>query len=253
MHDTFRDGWLETESRTPTVPDLTVPDLEALKKQAALKALEHVESGMLIGLGTGSTAKYVIEGVGERLASGELTDITAIVTSKASETLAHDLDIPLVELTGQTLDVAIDGMDEVDGQLDAIKGLGGALTREKIVEACANFFILVGDETKQVTHLGEKAPVPVEVIPFGWQATKKKLENLGCRVERRSKEGETFVTDNGNFVLDCHLSPPVNAYALASDISSTPGVLEHGLFLGMAHLAYVATQSEVLTLKANRA
>ena len=230
-----------------------MPDLEALKKQAALKALEHVKSGMLLGLGTGSTAKYVIEGVGERLASGDLTDITAVVTSEASEALAHKLGIPLVELTGQTLDVAIDGMDEVDPQLDAIKGLGGALTREKIVEACAAFFILVGDETKQVTHLGEKAPVPVEVVSFGWQATQKKLTALGCRVERRSKEGETFVTDNGNFVLDCHLSPPVDVHALAREVSSTPGVVEHGLFLGMAHLAYVAAQNEVLTLKADRA
>ena len=230
-----------------------MPDLEALKKQAALKALEHVESGMLVGLGTGSTAKYVIEGVGKRLASGELKDVTAVVTSKASEALANDLGISLVELTGQTLDVAIDGMDEVTPQLDAIKGLGGALTREKIVEACAAFFILVGDETKRVTSLGEKAPVPVEVVSFGWQATKKKLETLGCRVERRSKEGETFVTDNGNFVLDCRLTPPVDVYQLAQEVSSTPGVVEHGLFLGMAHLAYVATTEEVLTLKADRA
>ena len=225
-----------------------MPGLEALKKRAALKALEHVTSGMLVGLGTGSTAKYAIEGLGEALADGRLSGVSAVVTSEASGELAQSLGIPLVELTGQTLDLAIDGMDELDPNLNAIKGLGGALTREKIVEACAETLILVGDETKRVAYLGEGAPVPVEVVVFGWQATAKRLSALGCRPARREREGETFVTDNGNYILDCRFDKPRDVYALAAALSAVPGVVEHGLFLDMAKLAYIAIADEVLTL-----
>ena len=222
--------------------------LEAQKEQAALEAVKRIESGMLIGLGTGSTAKYAIQAVGERLRDGTLRDIRAVVTSEASRAMAEALNIPLVELTGQKLDVAIDGMDEIDPNLNAIKGLGGALTREKIVEACADLLILVGDETKRVKNLGERAPIPVEVVPFGWRATQEKLSALGCRPALRVRDGETFVTDNGNCILDCDITPPVDVYALANEISALPGVVEHGLFLDMAGLAYVATSQEVLTL-----
>ena len=223
-------------------------DLEALKKEAALKALRHIKSGMLVGLGTGSTARYLIEGLGEKLKRGELKSITAIATSKASDKQARDLGITMTELTGQSLDIAIDGMDEVDPQLNAIKGLGGALTREKIVESCAKTFILIGDETKTVRHIGEKAPIPVEVVQFGYQATQKKLESLGTRPILREKDGKPFITDNGNYILDCHITPPVDIYKLAQEVSSTPGVVEHGLFLDMAVLAYVATSQGVKTL-----
>jgi len=222
-------------------------DLEALKKQAALQAIEHVKSGMRVGLGTGSTAKYAIEAIGERYQSGELRNITAIATSKASETLAASYGIPLIELVGQRLDVAIDGMDELDPQLNAIKGLGGALTREKIVEACADVLILIADETKLVKQLGEKAPIPVEVVTFAWKATKVKLESLDLRAERRMKEGEAFVTDNGNYILDCAVSPPIDPYKLAVDISTIPGVVEHGLFLDMAKVAYIAHPDKVVS------
>ena len=203
---------------------------------------------MLIGLGTGSTAKYAIQAVGERLRDGTLSDIRAVVTSEASRAMAEALNIPLVELTGRTLDVAIDGMDELDPNLNAIKGLGGALTREKIVEACADLLILVGDETKRVKNLGERAPIPVEVVPFGWRATREKLSALGCRPTLRVRNNETFVTDNGNYVLDCAVTPPVDIYTLSSAISALPGVVEHGLFLDMAGLAYVATSQDVVTL-----
>lgn len=222
-------------------------DLEALKKQAALQAVEHVKSGMRIGLGTGSTAKYAIEVIGERFQKGELTDITAIATSKASETLAASYGVPQIELSGQRLDVAIDGMDELDPQLNAIKGLGGALTREKIVEACADMLILIADETKLVEQLGEKAPIPVEVVPFAWKATEAKLESLNLRSERRLKEGDAFVTDNGNYILDCYVTPPVDPYKLAIAISTIPGVVEHGLFLDMAKLAYIAHPDKVVS------
>ena len=224
-------------------------DLETLKQQAALKALEQVKSGMLVGLGTGSTAKYFIAGLGEKVARGELTNITAIATSKASEEQATGLGIRMLELEGQSIDIAIDGMDEVDPQLNAIKGLGGALTREKMVESCAKLFILIGDESKTVQNIGEKAPIPVEVVQFAWKSTQKKLERLDTRPIRREKQGKAFITDNGNYILDCHISPPRDVYALAEALSATPGVLEHGLFLDMAQTAYIATQTEIFVMQ----
>lgn len=221
-------------------------ELEDLKQQAALRAVEHVKSGMRIGLGTGSTAKYAIEAIGERFQAGELKNITAIATSKASETLAASFGIPKLELHGQTLDVAIDGMDELDPDLNAIKGLGGALTREKIVEACADVLILIADGTKLVKRLGEKAPIAVEVLGFAWRATEAKLQALGLRPERRMNEDEAFVTDNNNYILDCHVYPPIDAQTLATNISIIPGVVEHGLFLDMAKLAYIAHPDKVV-------
>jgi ribose 5-phosphate isomerase A len=230
-------------------------NIELLKKQAALQALEHVQSGMTIGLGSGSTATYFIQALGEKLKTGELKNVIGVPSSKRSETLAIELDVPLVELSSEGVDVAIDGMDEVDPQLNAIKGLGGAQTREKIVASSARLFILIGDETKTVTQLGEKAPIPVEVIPFGYKATVAKLAALGTRPEQRmgTEKGRTgdapFITDNGNYIFHCHVTPPIDANVLANQISSIPGVVEHGLFLGMAKIAYVATSTEVLKLE----
>jgi ribose 5-phosphate isomerase A len=230
-------------------------NIESLKQQAALQALSHVESGMTLGLGSGSTATYFIKALGEKLETGKLKNIVGVPSSKQSETLAKELGIPLIELTGDGVDVCIDGMDEVDRQLNAIKGLGGAQTREKIVASSAKLFILIGDETKTVRQLGEKAPIPVEVIPFGYKATVAKLAALGTRPEQRmgTEKGSTgdkpFITDNGNYIFHCHITPPIDAVKLAAAISSTPGVLEHGLFLGMAKIAYVATSTEVLKLE----
>jgi ribose 5-phosphate isomerase A len=227
-------------------------DLESLKKQAALQALSHVQSGMTLGLGSGSTATYFIKALGEKIKTGELKNIIGVPSSKQSEILAKELGIPLTELSAEGLEVAIDGMDEVDPQLNAIKGLGGAQTREKIVASSARLFILIGDETKTVKQLGEKAPIPVEVIPFGYQATVAKLAALGTRPEQRMKGSEPYVTDNGNYIFHCHVTPPIDAAVLASGFSSTPGVLEHGLFLGMAKIAYVATSKEVLKLESGK-
>jgi ribose 5-phosphate isomerase A len=223
--------------------------LEALKAQAASLALSQVKSGMVLGLGTGSTAKYFIEGLGEKLAQGELRDICGVATSKASEAQALALGIPLLELTGEPLDLAVDGMDEVDDALNAVKGLGGALTREKIVESCAERLILIGDATKRVRYLGEKAPIPIEIVPFGWQATVKKLTDLGMTVTRRMEGDVPFVTDNGNFIVHGRLAAKADVYALARQMSLTPGVVEHGLFLGMATRAYIATAEGVVTLE----
>ncbi len=224
-------------------------NIESLKKQAALQALEHVQSGMTIGLGSGSTATYFIQALGEKLKTGELKTIVAVPSSKQSEILAKKLAIPLVELTADGVDVCIDGMDEVDPELNAIKGLGGAQTREKIVAGSSKLFILIGDETKIVKQLGEKAPIPVEVIPFGYKATVAKLATLGTRPEQRMKGDEPFITDNGNYIFHCFVTPPIDAKKLATEISQIPGVLEHGLFLGLAKIAYVATSKEVLKLE----
>jgi ribose 5-phosphate isomerase A len=224
-------------------------DIESLKQQAALQALGHVKSGMTLGLGSGSTATYFIQALGEKLKSGELQTILGVPSSKRSEILAKALGIPLIELSPDGVDIAIDGMDEVDPDLNAIKGLGGAQTREKIVASSAKLFILIGDETKTVNQLGEKAPIPVEVIPFGYQATVAKLAALSTRPEMRMSGSEPFITDNGNYIFHCHVTPPIDAKMLAQSISAIPGVVEHGLFLGMATIAYVATSREVLKLE----
>ncbi len=231
-------------------------NIEALKQQAAVQALAHVQSGMTLGLGSGSTANYFIKALGEKLKKGELKNIVGVPSSQRSEALAKELGIPLIELSSDGVDVAVDGMDEVDPQLNAIKGLGGAQTREKIVASSARLFILIGDETKIVNQLGEKAPIPVEVISFGYKATVAKLAALGTRPEQRmgtekgSSGDKPFITDNGNYIFHCHVAPPIDAAALAAKLSSTPGVVEHGLFLNMAKIAYVATSTEVVKLKA---
>ena len=223
-------------------------DLEAQKEQAALKALEHIKSGMTVGLGTGSTAKYFIQALGQKLQAGELRDIVAVATSEATAAMAQDLGVPLQELDAEGVEVAIDGMDEVTLTLDAIKGLGGALAREKVVAMRAERFILIGDESKRVEYLGEKAPVPVEVLPFGWRAAQADLEKLGCKVVLRKKSGQVVLSDNGNVLLDCHFSEPFDATQIAVSMSIIPGVLDHGLFLGVAKLAYVATSEGVTEL-----
>ncbi len=224
-------------------------ELEQQKQRAAVRAVAHIRSGMTVGLGTGSTAKYATLELGQRLAAGELAYISAVATSQASEALAQRLLIPLVELSGSGVDVAIDGIDEVTETLDAIKGLGGALTREKIVAARAGLFILIGDGSKLVNALGERAPLPVEVVRFGWRAAQADLSKLGCEVVLRLQDGAPFVTDNGHFILDCHFGDAMSAPLLAAEIPRVPGVIEHGLFLGMAHLAYLATATGVRELR----
>ena len=223
-------------------------DLEPLKEQAALKALEHVQSGMTLGLGTGSTAKYLIQALGQRLVEGELKDIAAVPTSEATAEMARELGIPLQDLGASGVDVAIDGMDEVTDTLDAIKGLGGALAREKVVAARAERFVLIGDETKRVERLGEKAPVPVEVLPFGWRAAQADLERLGCEAVLRKREGDAVKSDNDNLLIDCHFAEPFSAREVALSMSVIPGVLEHGLFLGLAQFAFIATAEGVTEL-----
>lgn len=215
-------------------------DPERWKREAALSALALVENDMLLGLGTGSTAKHFVEGLAERLRDGRLRGVRCVPTSRPTEEQARALGIPLVDLPEGGVDLAVDGMDEVTDALDVIKGLGGALTREKIVEASATRFVLIGDAGKRVRYLGETAPVPVEVVPFGHRRTIEVLRDLGAEPSVRLAGGAPFVSDNGNLVVDCRFAGPFDAPALGRAIHALPGVVEHGLFLGMAERAYVA-------------
>jgi ribose 5-phosphate isomerase A len=210
--------------------------LDDYKRQAAHAALARVRSGMRVGLGSGSTASHMVRELGRMLAAGELRDVRGVPTSGRTETLAREVGVPLVELGADGVDVAIDGMDEVDPRLDAIKGLGGALVREKIVAAAAREFVLIGDAGKRVARLGERTPVPVEVLAFGWRRTEARLRDLGADPRLRVRDGGPFGTDNGNLVLDCFLPPAFDADAVrafAAAVDGLPGVLGHGLFLGL--------------------
>jgi ribose 5-phosphate isomerase A len=215
-------------------------DADRWKAAAARAALEHVRSGMLLGLGTGSTASHVVRDLGRRLATGELRDVRGVATSVATERLAREAKVPLVDLPASGVDLTIDGMDEVTTTLDAIKGLGGALTREKVVAASSARFVLIGDVRKRVPWLGETAPVPVEVLAFGWRRTAERLRELGAEPALRRHGGDPFVTDNGHWVVDCHVRPGFDAAAFAAAVDAVPGVLAHGLFRGMAERALLA-------------
>lgn len=227
-------------------------DPERWKREAALSALALVENDMLLGLGTGSTAKHFVEELGARLADGRLHGVRGVPTSRQTHEQAASLGIPLVELPPSGVDLAVDGMDEVTDDLDAIKGLGGALTREKIVAASARRFVLIGDDRKRVTRLGEKAPVPVEVVPFGHLRTIERLRALGADPRPRSSQGASFTSDNGNLVVDCYFQDAFDARSLAARLDALPGVIEHGLFLGMAERAFVASAEGVITLTGAR-
>lgn len=227
-----------------TGPQATHPELsgvERYKREAALRALALVQSGMLVGLGTGSTAYWLVEGLGQKLASGELTDVAGVPTSKQTAEQATRLGIPLTELPPAGVDLAIDGMDELAPGLDAIKGLGGALTREKIVAVAATRFVLIGDASKYVQRLGEKAPVPVEVVAFGHKRTRRALESLGASTAPRMAGAEPLITDNGNLIYDCRFEPGFDATTMALALAELPGVVEHGMFLGVTELAFVAS------------
>ena len=219
-------------------------DIAELKVQAAEQAVTFIQSGMVVGLGTGSTAVHAVRAVGRLLQAGQLRHIVAIPTSEATAAEARSLQIPLVTFdTHPVIDITIDGADEADPNLDVIKGLGGALLREKIVAAVSRRFVIVADHSKRVTQLGSKAPVPVEVIPFAARPVGDYLQSLGARVEMRLDGGEKrpFRTDENNIILDCYLGPIADPYQLAAAIRQQPGVVEHGLFLNMATDVIFAT------------
>ncbi len=222
-------------------------NLEDLKRDAGEEAAQQVESGMRLGLGTGSTVRYFLEALGRRLARNELNDVVGVPTSLATERLAKTLSIPLTTLSSMPeLDLCVDGADEVDPQLNLIKGMGGALLREKIVAAVSSRLIIIADQTKVVDSLGQKSPLPVEVLPFGWKPTAAMVRTLGATLELRKQGREVVMTDQSNFILDCRF-PDLgrDPHHVARSLEALPGVLGHGLFLGMASEAIIAAEGGV--------
>jgi ribose 5-phosphate isomerase A len=210
------------------------------KRLAARRAAELVEDGMVLGLGSGSTAEQFVWAVGERIASG-LT-VSGVATSSRSARIATEAGLPLVDLDGP-IDLAVDGADAIErGSLSAIKGLGGALTREKLVAMSARRFVLVGDASKMVERLSDvlpSIPVPIEILRFGWPMTRSRLAVLGEPV-LRVREDCPFVTDNGNYILDLYQADLTDPPRLGHLVDAVPGVIEHGLFLSIASLAIVS-------------
>ena len=222
-----------------------------LKRLAAEKAALFLDGVRVLGLGTGSTAARFVDVVGEMVQSGALGDIVAIPTSIATEEQARKLGIPLSDLQAHPqVDVTVDGADEVSRDLDLIKGLGGALTREKIVASASRELIIVTDDSKLVNGLGEKSPVPVEVLPFGWKTIEPRLQEVGSEPHLRRDGEEPFETDQGNYILDCIFAAGIaDPRGTAQAIDGIPGVVTHGMFLGMADRVVVAGEGGVRILE----
>lgn len=225
-------------------------DRDALKRAAAEHAADRVTSGMVVGLGSGSTAAFAVRRLAERLRTGDLSAIVGVPCSAEIEHLARALGLPLVALDGRVaVDVTIDGADEIDPALRLIKGGGGALLREKMVAQASKREVIIADEAKLSPKLGTKHALPVEVVRFGWEAQMRWLEGLGARVTRRSgPDGAPFVTDEGHWLLDCAFGPLDDPAALARTLEGRAGVVEHGLFLGVATEVVVAGEAGVRVL-----
>lgn len=216
------------------------------KQAAAARALDWVESGMVVGLGTGSTAVWAIRGLGERLADGRLRDVVAIPTSEASATEARAVGVPLVTFDDHpVIDLTIDGADEVDPALNLIKGYGGALLREKVVAQATRREVIVVDDSKPTEHLGTRCHVPVEVLRFACATERAFLESQGATVVLRPDGVGPFVTDEGNWILDAAFGPIADPAGLAAALAARAGVVEHGLFLGLTADVLVATDHTV--------
>jgi ribose 5-phosphate isomerase A len=224
---------------------------DQLKEQAGETAARLVEDGMVVGLGTGSTAAYAIEGLGRRIAAEGLR-IVGIPTSDRTIEQAQKLRIPLTTFADHTqIDLTIDGADEIlPGPLYLIKGHGGALLREKIVAASSSRMVVVADCTKLVKALGELCSVPTEIVPFGWEATKKKLERLDAKPALRlGAGGKPYLTDGGHYILDCSFGPMADPKEIAHHLDHVVGLVEHGLFLKYATQAVVASADGIQILK----
>lgn len=211
-------------------------DISRLKQQAAERAVDFVQSGMVVGLGHGSTAIFAVHRIAQLLQADKLHDILGVPCSIQVGEETRPLGIPLTTLDDHpSIDLTIDGADEVDPNLDLIKGAGGALLREKIVAQASRREIIVVDESKLSPALGTRRLLPVEVIPFGWRSQAVYLESLGARVSvRRNADGALFKTDQGNLILDCNFGPISQPESLAAQLRARTGIVEHGLFLGLA-------------------
>ncbi len=228
--------------------------IDQLKRQAAAQAVEHVREGMRLGLGTGSTARHFVELLGERVRAG--LSVVGVPTSEATRADAERCGIPLGSLDQiDRLDLTVDGADEIDPHLNLIKGGGGALLREKIVAAASDRMIVIADDSKWVGKLG-LFPLPIEIIPFGVAATRRAINEIlaannvsGRLVVRTGKDGQTFVTDGGHWIVDAHLGVIPDAPALAASLAALPGVVEHGLFIGLATTALLAGPAGIRTIE----
>ncbi len=225
------------------------------KQLAAAAALDFVKSGMKLGLGTGSTTRYFVDMLGAKIKSGEIENIIGVPTSESTASQARALKIPLGSLSDiEELDLAVDGADEVDPQLNLIKGLGRALLREKIVESHAREFIVIVDESKLVKRLGTKGALPVEIVPFEARAHIRWLNSLGCRAEQWMElDGTPAMTDNGNYLAKCFFHEGIaDVYELAEKLAWRAGIVEHGLFLNMATRVIVAGEDGVRIMERNK-
>ena len=229
--------------------------LDEQKQSAAARAIDFVEDGMKLGLGTGSTAEKFVDLLGERVKDG--LDVLCVPTSEATRAQAEKLAIPLTDLDAQPyLDLTVDGADELDDKLRLIKGRGGALLREKIVAMASDRMIVIADASKHVATLGQ-FPLPVEIVSFGATATRLMVEELAesadCRgniVVRKNSNGDPFVSDSGNYILDCAFGRIPDPEMLADALSIIPGVVDSGLFLGLADLALLANEDGITVLEA---
>ncbi len=222
--------------------------VEELKREAAAQALTHVESGMVLGLGSGSTVWHFLDLLADRVRGGRLQDIRGVPSSRRTAARARELGIPLSTLERSwRLDLTVDGADEIAPDLSLIKGLGGALLREKILAQASRRLAIIADGTKLVARLGSRSPLPVEVVPFGWTIHRSFLAGTGARpVLRVGAEGEPYVTDNGNYIVDCYFPRGIaDPRALEQVLRCRVGVVETGLFLDMTTEAFVASETGV--------
>jgi ribose 5-phosphate isomerase A len=228
---------------------ILLTNLDQEKQAAARESLRFVREGDIVGLGTGSTAYYVLQALAERVRQG--LKITGLATSKHTEKIAGELGIPLTTLDQhQEIDVDIDGADEIDPKLNLIKGGGGAFLREKIVASAAKRLVIIADSTKQVSVLG-KAPVPVEVVPFAQALVAKEIQALGATVTlRKDRQGVVYVTDESHHILDCSFRRIPDPQGLERQLEEIPGVLGNGLFVGMADVVLIGKGDSVLELRA---
>ena len=216
--------------------------MEELKKRAAREAVKEIRDGMVVGLGSGSTARYAIIEIGKRVSEG--LEIVGIATSLESEKVARDCGIKVEDINEyEEIDITIDGADQVDGKLNLIKGGGGALLREKIVASCSRKEIIVVDESKIVNKFS--FPLPVEIVKFGWKRTAEKIKNIGFSPELR----KNFITDNGNLILDCRYNNFDES--MVKELKEIPGVVEHGLFIALADEVIIGTKDGIKRIKRN--
>jgi ribose 5-phosphate isomerase A len=219
------------------------------KARAAFYAAQQVQSGMRLGLGSGSTVNLIVAALAQRMAQGEVDDIQVVVASRWTEAAAYESKLSITRLDDVTqLDLAIDGADEIDRQRNMIKGGGGALLRERIVLAAATQRLIVVDDSKLVHTLGEQWAVPVEIVQFGWRVAEAALRRLGTEPQLRTENDEPFITDEGNFILDCHFGLIQEPQSLSQMLYAVPGVMDHGLFLGLADCVIVGGNEDVQEL-----